>query len=206
MTTTDTGQGIEIVYQVGLRRIASRRFCVAVFNQLSTHLFTRQEIRDGVCDRSTAAVITFLSELLTKTPSIDVVRDESTLVYLISTITPTIRGKRLAQVDAIASLLQSAIKMHFPGALHDNTPRTGGTRKTWWNAPHIGPYQKNEPHYGALQTTRGRARAEGTAGEGVIHSARAHDVRAGSLFRKVRFVVIGNTGNYLPSQREATAF
>lgn len=93
MTTTDTDQGIEIVYQVGLRRIASRRFCVAVFNQLSTHLFTRQEIRDGVSDRSTAAVITFLSELLTKTPSIDVVRDESTLVYLISTITPDHPGQ-----------------------------------------------------------------------------------------------------------------
>ena len=114
MTTTDKSPSIEIAYQVGPGRSASRRFSVAALHQLSTFLFPRQTVREGLTERLTATVIAFLSQLLAKTPLIETVRDDSELVYRISTVAPRIRGDGLAQVDRIASALQLAIKTYRP--------------------------------------------------------------------------------------------
>lgn len=114
MMTADNDQRIDVVYQVGPGRNASRKFSVAFLKHLSALLFSGRPIREWVADPATATVIAFLAQLLSKAPSIDEVGDESTLYYRIFTAAATIRGSRLAQVDAIASALQLAIKMYRP--------------------------------------------------------------------------------------------
>ena len=136
MITADKDQGVEVAYQIGSGRIASRRFSAEFLRQLSTLLFPRRAVREGLTEGLTATVIAFLSQLLTKTPSIDAVPDESALVYRISTITPTIRGDGLAQVDAIASALQLAIKTYRPRRegrphpVHRQSPQDVAARPT----------------------------------------------------------------------------
>jgi len=136
MTTTDKSPSIEIAYQVGPGRSASRRFSVAALHQLSTFLFPRQTVREGLTERLTATVIAFLSQLLAKTPLIETVRDDSELVYRISTVTPRIRGDGLAQVDRIASALQLAIKTYRPRRegrphpVHRQSPQDVAARPT----------------------------------------------------------------------------
>jgi len=114
MTTTDNNPRIDITYQVGLGRVASRRFSAAALRQLATFLFPRRTVREGSTEQLTTAVIGFLSQLLAKTPVAETVSDEAALLYRLSTVLPTFRGDRLAQVDAIASALQLAIKTYRP--------------------------------------------------------------------------------------------
>jgi hypothetical protein len=126
MTTTDTDQGIEIVYQAGLRRIVSRRFCSSL-NRLHTPVL-RQEIRDEgpIADRRCHH---FLVRNLTKTPRLTWSTDRR--VYLIST-SPDHPGNDLPRwmlSPAAPIRHQDALLAHFddntaPAAPQDLVERT----------------------------------------------------------------------------------